>query len=127
METWEGVPSLMENQQDQSELHAIEMDQSAHTKAELQYHEIITQPNFGEFERIRHPFVRSGHWGGDTIMMDEILRGTIANPGLHQGSDYRDGAMAVLIGIAARKSIDEGRAVRIDELTDLTPQADKWA
>ena len=52
-------------------------------------------------------------------MMDEILRGKIANPGLHQAANYRDGAMAVLIGIAARQSIDEDRAIRIDELTDL--------
>ncbi len=126
METWEGVPSLMEVQEDQASLHAKEMDQSAHTKAELQYHEIITQPNFGEFKRIKNPFVRSAHWGGDPIMMDEILRGKIANPGLHQGSDYRDGAMAVLIGIAARQSIDKGRAVKINELTDLVPRADKW-
>lgn len=127
METWEGVPSLMDVQEDQSQLHAKEMDQSAHTKAELQYHEIITQSNFGEFERIKSPFIRKAHWGGDPIMMDEILRGRVANSGLHQGSDYRDGAMAVLIGIAARQSIDKGRAVRIDELTDLTPQEDKWA
>ena len=116
----------MENQEDQSKLHEKEMDQSTHSKAELQYHEIVTQPNFGAFQRIRHPFIRSAHWGGDPIMLDEILRGRIANPGLHQGSDYRDGAMAVLIGIAARQSIDKGRAVRIDELTDLTPWENKW-
>jgi len=29
--------------------------------------------------------------------------------------------MSVLIGVAARKSIDEGRPVRIEELTDLVP------
>jgi predicted dehydrogenase len=127
LETWEGVPSLMEVQEDQASLHEKEMDQSAHTKAELQYHEIIRQLNFGEFERIKKPFVRRAHWGGDPIMMDEILRGKVANPGLNQGSDYRDGAMAVLIGIAARQSIDEGRAVKIEELTNLKPQADKWA
>jgi len=126
LETWEGVPSLMAIQEDQAMLHEKEMDQSAHTKAELKYHEIITQPNFGEFERIKHPFVRSAHWGGDPIMMDEILRGRIANPNLYQGSNYRDGAMAVLIGIAARQSIDKGRAVKIEEFTDLVPQADKW-
>jgi hypothetical protein len=34
--------------------------------------------------------------------------------------------MAVLIGIAARKSIDEGRPLRIDSLTDLKPQLNKW-
>jgi predicted dehydrogenase len=127
METWEGVPSLMESQEDQSKIHEKEMDQSTHSKAELQYHEIVTQPNFGAFERIEYPFVRRAHWGGDPIMLDEILRGRTANPGLHQGSDYRDGAMAVLIGIAARQSIDEGRAVRIDELTGLVPKKNKWS
>jgi transcription-repair coupling factor (superfamily II helicase) len=50
-----------------------------------------------------------------------------AAEGMHQDADFRDGAMSVLIGIAARQSIDEGRAIRIDELTDLTPQKDKWA
>lgn len=53
-------------------------------------------------------------------MMDEILRGKIT----HQGANYRDGAMAVMIGIAARHSIDEDRAIRIDELTDFEPQKD---
>jgi len=127
LETWEGVPSLMEVQEDQSKIYEKDMDHASHSKAELSYHEIVTQPNFGEFSRIKHPFVRKAHWGGDPIMMDEILRGKIANPNLHQGSNYRDGAMAVLIGIAARRSIDEDRAIRIDELTDLIPQKDKWA
>ena len=35
----------------------------------------------------------------------------------------RDGAMSILIGIAARKSIDEKRTVRIEELTDIKPMA----
>ncbi len=127
LETWEGVPSLLEEQEDQSKIYEKDMDYKTHSTAELAYHEIITQPNFGEFTRIKHPFVRKAHWGGDPIMMDEILRGRIANPGLHQASDYRDGAMAVLIGIAARRSIDEDRAIRIDALTDLKPQGNKWA
>jgi len=127
LETWEGVPAMLEEQEDQSRIYEKDMDYKTHSNAELAYHEIVTQRNFGEFKRIKHPFVRKAHWGGDPIMMEEILRGNISNPGLHQGADYRDGAMAVLIGIAARNSIDEGRAVRIDELTDLTPQKDKWA
>ncbi len=126
METWEGVPSLMARQEDQSLVYEKDMDHTSHSNAELQYHEIVTQANFGDFERIELPFVRKAHWGGDPVMMDEILRGKVSNPGLHQGADYRDGAMAVLIGIAARRSIDEGRAVRIEELTDLVPRVAKW-
>jgi predicted dehydrogenase len=127
LETWEGVPSLMQAQQDQSQLHAKEMDQNSHTTEELDFHEIITQSNFGEMERVELPFDRKAHWGGDPIMMDEILRQKIAWPDLHHSANYRDGAMAILIGIAARTSIDEGRAVKIEELTGLTPQVDKWA
>lgn len=122
METWEGIPFLDEIQRDQSRLHAKEMDQSSHADAELEYHEIITQLNFRPFEREKVPFVRSGHWGGDTIMFDEIFRGEVARPDLDHRADVRDGAMSVLIGIAARKSIDEGRPVRIAELTSLKPR-----
>ena len=34
-----------------------------------------------------------------------------------------DGAMSILIGIAARKSIESGHPVRIAELSDLEPRA----
>ena len=127
LETWEGVPSMLEIQEDQAGLHDKEMSQDAHANTEFAFHEIIRQSGFGDYERIHHPYLRKAHWGGDPIMLDVILRGEIANPGLHQEAAYRDGAMAVLIGIAARLSIDEDRAVRISELTDLTPQRDKWA
>lgn len=122
METWEGVPFLDAIQQDQASLHAKEMDHTTHAEAEMQYHEIISQLNFEEFEREKVPYVRSGHWGGDRIMFDQIFRGIVARPELDHRSDVRDGAMSVLIGIAARKSIDEGRPVRIADLTSLTPR-----
>ena len=35
---------------------------------------------------------------------------------------FRDGAMSILIGIAARKSIESGKPVKISELTDLEPR-----
>ncbi|MBT8108964.1 MAG: gfo/Idh/MocA family oxidoreductase, partial [Gammaproteobacteria bacterium] len=121
METWEGVPSLDAIQQDQSQLHAKEMDHTSHTKAELRHHEIVTQLNFRDFERELVPYVRSGHWGGDKIMFNRIFRGIDKRPDLDHTADVRDGAMSVLIGIAARKSIDEGRAIRIADLTSLKP------
>ncbi len=122
METWEGVPYLDQVQQDQALLHAKEMDQTSHTEANRLYHEILTQLNFTEFEREQVPYVRGGHWGGDQIMFDEIFRGKVANPELKHRADVRQGAMSVLLGIAARKSIDEGRPVRIAELTSLKPR-----
>ena len=37
----------------------------------------------------------------------------------------RDGAMACLIGIAARNSIDTGKAVMIADLTSLKPEVER--
>ncbi len=125
LETHEGIPWREKNQEDQSKLHEKEMDQSSHTKSELKYHEIIVQRNFEDFNRIEFPYVRKGHWGGDKIMFDEIFRGEILKPELKHAADVRDGSMAVLVGIAARKSIDEQRPIKIADLTDLVPQVNK--
>ena len=38
----------------------------------------------------------------------------------------RDGARSILVGIAARKSIKEKRPVKISELTDLAPMANRF-
>jgi hypothetical protein len=38
----------------------------------------------------------------------------------------REGAMSILVGIAARKSIKEKRPVKISELTDLVPVAKRF-
>jgi hypothetical protein len=119
IESWEGVPALDAAQVDQSQLHAQEMDQSSHTKLERRYHEIVTQLNFREYERELLPYVRSGHWGGDRRMLDSMFRGIDERPDLERSSSLREGVMSVLVGIAARKSIDEGRPVKINELVSL--------
>ena len=119
VESWEGVPALDAAQVDQSQLHAQEMDQSSHTKLERRYHEIVTQQNFREHERELLPYVRSGHWGGDRRMLDSMFRGIDERPDLERASGLREGVMSVLVGIAARKSIDEGRPVRIADLVQI--------
>jgi len=52
LETYEGIPWRDDVQEDQAKLHEIEMDQSAHTKSELKYHEIVVQRNFEEYNRL---------------------------------------------------------------------------
>lgn len=126
METWEGVPQLEAMQQDQSKAYETGMDQSSHAQAELEYHEIVTQLNFEKHRTDKFPFARKGHWGADRVMMDHLLKGIVPHEGLNHGANGRDGSMAVLIGIAARKSIDEGRVIKIAELTDLVPKINKW-
>jgi len=126
LETYEGIPWRVAGaEEDQSKIHDKEMDQSSHTREKTKYHEIVSQRNFEDYKRIEFPYVRSGHWGGDKLMFDEIFRGKNSFD-LNHAANVRDGSMAVLIGIAARISIDEGRAVKIADLTDLIPKTNKW-
>ena len=61
--------------------------------------------------------------GGDTRLHDRLFRSPDAPDPLRQAAGFRDGAMAVLLGVAARKSARSGQPVRIASLTSLTPQA----
>lgn len=87
------------------------------------YDEIRITDNFGETELIRIPHAEGGHGGGDIRLKDRIFRDPDAPDPLRQAAGSRDGAMSILLGIAARKSIETGQAVKVADLTDLTPQA----
>ncbi|MDT0649537.1 Gfo/Idh/MocA family oxidoreductase [Autumnicola edwardsiae] len=126
LETHEGIPWRETTIVDQSKVHEKEMDQSSHTGDDNQYHEIVYQRNFEKPNRIEFPYVRSGHWGGDKLMFDEIFENKVIDPALHHAADVRDGSLAVLVGIAARNSIEQGRPVKIAELSELMPRKEKW-
>ena len=77
----------------------------------------ITQ-NFGKTQTFGLKSGGSGHWGADRFMQDRILR----KPGedlLGQGAGSRDGALSILIGIAARRSIEQERPFKIEELVKI--------
>jgi len=87
---------------------------------EKPYDEIMVTKNFGTREFIQVPQGTSGHGGGDRLLKDKIFAGVTEDP-LHQAADIRDGALAILIGVAARKSCDSGNPVKISDLTSLKP------
>jgi len=59
-----------------------------------------------------------GHWGSDTRMQDMIFRGPKPDP-LHQAATPREAALASLMGIAARRSIEQERPIKIEELVKI--------
>ena len=79
--------------------------------------EIYVTRSFGERRRV--PLVSTattgGHGGGDARLLDLIFRNAPA-PDHMKLPDSRAGAMSCLTGIAARKSVDEKRAIRISDL-----------
>lgn len=84
--------------------------------------EIQITDNFGKVEYLRLPRIEADHFGGDLLMKEKIFKDPSQPDPLHQAASVRDGSMSVLIGIAARRSIDTGLPVKIAELTDIALQ-----
>ena len=64
-----------------------------------------------------HTAGQGGHWGSDDKMQNMIFRG--ADDPLDQTAGTRAGALSILIGIAARRSIEQQRPVMIEELVEI--------
>ena len=79
--------------------------------------------SFGKRETYKISNDESGHGGGDPRIRKQVF--TPGEDAYRQGAGSRDGSMAVLIGIAARNSIDSGKPVNIADLTSLVPQLQK--
>lgn len=88
------------------------------------YDELMLSKNFGEVEFIKVPQAE-GHGGGDARLRDKIFRNPNTPDAFRQTAGSRDGAMAILVGICARKSKQTGQSVRIEEVSGLKPKAIK--
>lgn len=125
IDTWEDIPFLQKVQEDQAKKHAVEMSQ-ADDAVPGEVREIIAMDNFAKnYEIYTTPIIKAGHGGGDVRMQRRMFVDTNDNPH-HIMAGTRDGAMSILIGIAARKSIQLKRPVKISELTDLVPMAKRF-
>lgn len=121
LEAWLDIPFMGKEVIDQDALHAIEMEQGDGKIKNLK--PIIVHKLWNKHETRLVGFEKGGHGGGDARLHDKIFKNPQAPDPLKHSAGSRDGAMSILIGIAARKSIESGHPIRIAELTDLEPRA----
>jgi len=81
-------------------------------------HALKRQPQFDHFSTVQHG-------GGHIRMQRRMFTNTNDNPH-HVMAGTREGVISKLIGIAARKSIQLNRPVKISELTYLLPMANRF-
>ena len=81
--------------------------------------EVYVTKSFGLRRRVTFAKGEGGHGGGDDFLRDQIFR-QVPAPEHMKVPDSRAGAMSCLTGIAARKSIEEKRAIKISELVKIT-------
>ena len=86
------------------------------------FDEFRVTDNFRQTELIQIPHGGGGHGGGDRRLQDHIFKGEDTPDPYRQAAGSRDGAMSVLIGVAARESVKTGEPVRIESLTSLKPR-----
>lgn len=119
IDSWEDIP-YQRGEYDAAEqeaLHANEMELGREEETPTEFYEIVVQDNFAEeYESVKVPKYRYGHGGGDRRMLDYLFVDPDAADPLGHMAGTRDGALSILIGVAARISIAERRAVRLEEL-----------
>ncbi|MEX0904983.1 MAG: Gfo/Idh/MocA family oxidoreductase [Balneolaceae bacterium] len=127
IDAWHGIPWRDEAKISQEQLHEQEMSQEEQEEA-VNYEEIMVMDNFAsEHELIKVRQSGGGHGGGDVRLQDQIFRNPDMDDPLKLAAGSRDGAMSILVGIAARKSIETGQPVRIEDLVSLTPHPTRGA
>ncbi len=89
------------------------------------YDELRVTDNFGDTELIRVDHQGGGHGGGDTRLKDRLFKDPTIPDSYRQAAGVRDGAMSILVGIAARKSVKSGEPIRISSLSSLKPRSQK--
>ena len=80
---------------------------------------ILVRPHWGQAVSV--PVECSGeggHGGGDRRLLEDLFRGGGADA-LSRAADHRAGALAILTGIAANRSLASGAPVRIADLMEI--------
>ena len=79
------------------------------------YKKITVIPMFSEAYDVPIEEAVGGHGGGDPILLNDIF-GVPKEDKFHRAANQVDGAMSILTGVAANKSIASGLPVQIDDL-----------
>ena len=81
----------------------------------LKSKKIMVFPMFGPAYEVEVQEGKGGHGGGDPVLLNDIF-GVPVEDKFHRAADQVDGAMSILTGVAANKSIASGLPIKIDDL-----------
>ena len=108
------IPYYKKETINQEELHVKEMDQNA--VEEIYTEPIIVHKLWEKHDTITVEMEKEGHGGGDSRLLNKIFVTPDINDQFDRSAGIRDGLMSILIGIAARNSIESNKPVKIKDL-----------
>jgi predicted dehydrogenase len=119
IDAWLDIPFMNSKNISQSDMHELEMSQE---DDQLFSEPVIVHKLWEDYQVRQVKLPKGGHGGGDELLHQQIFMTPDKKDPFERPAGVRDGAMSILIGVAARKSIESGHPVRIAELTDLEPR-----
>lgn len=124
---WEGYRLMVNGSKGRLELEVVETDHVSPAAAgTIKTGEAIEQGSVTltvrpfwapPYEVPLPPRIRSGHGGADE-RMTAVLLGAATDP-MHRSATARDGALALLTGLAANASLLNSKPIRVADLVDL--------
>ena len=120
---WEGFRVCFTGTKGRIELEAIEsvyINAGGDSAKEgvVKGKKITVFPMFGQGYNVEIPEGVGGHGGGDTVLLNDIF-GTPDPDPFKRAASHIDGAMSILTGIAANKSIASGLPVDVKTLVEI--------
>ena len=79
---------------------------------------ITVYPLFGKPYEVEIPVGNGGHGGGDSVLLNDLFGVPVEDP-YKRAAGYIDGALSILTGVSANKSIATGMPVDVMSLVDL--------
>ncbi|GIJ46541.1 dehydrogenase [Virgisporangium aliadipatigenens] len=135
---WEGYRVMFNGSKGRLELEVVESDhvspEAAGGVKGSPVHGVEAAPERGRASLVVRPFwappravpvdgyVRHGHGGADARMLTDLLSPRGGPDALGRAATAKDGARALLVGLAANESLSTGRPVRVADLLDLTEE-----
>ncbi|MCL2170730.1 MAG: Gfo/Idh/MocA family oxidoreductase [Defluviitaleaceae bacterium] len=117
---WEGYTVALNGSKGRIEVKVVEQPyiNAGGDKAKegaLAYRSMTVHPMFDEPYEVEIEWKTGGHGGGDPVLLNDIF-GVPEHDPWNRAASHVDGAMSILTGVAANKSIASGLPVNIDSL-----------
>ncbi|PWC12526.1 Gfo/Idh/MocA family protein [Brenneria corticis] len=123
---WEGLNVVFNGSKGRLEMKLVEKSYvngggRKEDEGALNECEIKVYPMFETPYRVAVEYQAGGHGGGDQVMLNDLF-GTPQPDPLNRAAGYRDGAMSILTGIAANRSLRLELPVKIAQLAVNLPE-----
>jgi predicted dehydrogenase len=87
------------------------------SEGSLRSKKIILRPLFDKPQEVEVPEGKGGHGGGDTALLNDLFGKSTDDL---RAANHIDGAMSILTGIAANRSITTGQVIDVKDVLDLS-------